>query len=170
MSRSLDETLRSVAEKTIEDLAFMFAIPEEDPQPAIVDERSAVVEFEGPMSGTFKLTVSSDMLPVLAANMLGLEDASASTPDQQDDALKELANVLCGNLLPAIAGTEPVFDVHAPVILAEGAAETVPQRKVPVATARLTLDAGTGRVELFWKSRLKQALRKSAQMTETRSD
>ena len=148
----------------------MFAMPEEDPPPPIVDGRTALVRFEGPVSGAFKLTVNSEMLPLLAANMLGLADESASTPEEQDDALKELANVLCGNLLPAIAGTEPVFDVHAPVIVTEGTGEAVPQGEAPVATARLTLDAGTGRVELFWKSRLKERSRQGTQVRKTSGD
>lgn len=148
----------------------MFAMPEEDPAPPIVDGRAAVVRFGGPVSGAFKLTVNSEMLPQLAANMLGLEDESASTPEEQNDALKELANVLCGNLLPAIAGTEPVFNVHVPVIVTEGTGGAVPQGQTPIATARLTLDAGTGRVELFWKSRLKERSRQGTQVRKTSGD
>ena len=156
MNRPVEEMLQSVSEAVVEKLAFMFLMPEEDPPPPIVDGRSVVVWFEGPVSGVLRLTVNPEMLPLLAANMLGLRDESASTVDQQTDALKELANVLCGNILPAIAGAEPVFDVHPPIILPEEPGEIVPRGEPPAATVRLTFDGGTGRVELFWKSRLEQ--------------
>jgi len=89
------------------------------------------------------------MLPILAANMLGLEKEDAATLDHQYDALKELANVLCGNLLPAIAGPEPEFDVQPPVILRDEADSGIPEGRPPAATAHLTLDAGASKLELF---------------------
>ena len=110
----LNEPLRQVAEETFESLAFMFAMPGDDEFGPDPDAPLAVarVSFHGPFAGELHLGVSRDMLPDLAANMLGMdEQATAPTPEQQADALRELLNVVCGNLLPAIAGAEAVFNV-----------------------------------------------------------
>jgi chemotaxis protein CheY-P-specific phosphatase CheC len=64
------------------------------------------------------MTVSEDVLKELSANMLGVDDEE-TTKDQRHDALKETMNILCGNLLPAIAGKEAVFDIGAPKIEGE---------------------------------------------------
>ena len=59
----------------------------------------ATVAFEGARSGAFRIEFPARILPVLAANVLG-EDESPSEETQRD-ALGELANIICGNVLPA---------------------------------------------------------------------
>ena len=63
---------------------------------------------------------AAEALAELTANMVGAEDPSDVPPEQQTDGLKELVNVICGNLLPVLAGAEVVFDVHAPILLNRG--------------------------------------------------
>jgi CheY-specific phosphatase CheX len=52
---------------------------------------------------------------MLAANMLG--QANAPPEEQQHDALGEVANVVCGNLLPRIAGAKEVFQLGPPQLV-----------------------------------------------------
>jgi len=59
------------------------------------------------------------------------------------DALKEAANVLCGNLLPEFAGPREVFRLDAPALLAPG-----PSAGATVA-AELGVEGGRCEVELF---------------------
>ncbi len=54
------------------------------------------------------------MCPEIAANVLGLEPDDEFVRERPGDSLKELLNVTCGNLLPALAGEEPVFDLTVP--------------------------------------------------------
>jgi hypothetical protein len=89
------------------------------------------------------LTVDEAMMPALAANMLGVDEPPPPPADQRD-ALGELANVLCGNLLPEIAGTEHVFLLAAP---APG-----DERGTPTAAVTVPLDLGTARASLFRES------------------
>ncbi|MFQ6099049.1 MAG: chemotaxis protein CheX [Armatimonadota bacterium] len=146
---SLDQTLSRVAERAFEGLAFMFSMSEDEADAAGSPSAAARVAFAGPLRGELVVSVSESMLPDLAANMLGLDDAVSPTSEEQQDALKELANVVCGHLLPEIAGAEAVFDVRAPGILSsERLAQRCLQRK-PSATARLWLDAGRATVMLF---------------------
>jgi hypothetical protein len=146
-NRRLDEVLYEVGADTLGGLALMLLVPEEEatatgPQPM----KAASVAFAGPFSGEVVVSASATLLPHLAANMLGLEDASASTPAQQEDALGELANVVCGNLLSAIAGPKPVFRVSVPHRVADDRPTEAAESRRPAAGARLFLDVG--RVEL----------------------
>jgi CheY-specific phosphatase CheX len=121
----------------------MSLVPQDEaPAPGPLPMRAAAIAFDGPFSGELVVRASAELLPHLAANMLGLDEPSAASADQQEDALKELANVICGNLLPALAGREPVFRVGVPRTLT--ADEPAPGQQP--AAARLFLDVG--RVEL----------------------
>ena len=49
--------------------------------------------------------------------MLGLMSPDELPPGvDTTDSLKEMANVICGNILPAIAGDDAVFDIGGPEI------------------------------------------------------
>ncbi|MDL1962765.1 MAG: chemotaxis protein CheX, partial [Deltaproteobacteria bacterium] len=118
MSEQLKEILSRVAGETLEKLAFMFSFPEDERGRMILDSAvAAFISFSGPFSGTLVMTVSNQLLPELAANMLGVDDEE-TTLEQQHDALKETINIICGNLLPVIAGEEVVFNIDAPMIIA----------------------------------------------------
>ena len=120
MKEPLNKMLSQTAIETFEKLAFLFAFPEEEGYGEEMGSMvSAGVVFSGPFSGSLVIAVSVTVLPELAANMLGIDEGIDISLDQQHDALKESLNVICGNLLPAIAGREPIFNMEMPVILSE---------------------------------------------------
>ncbi len=86
-------------------------------------------------------------MPGIATNMLGLDGAELSRT-QQEDAFRELANVICGNLLPALAGTQAVFAVSPPLLMGEGDAPKV-STPAPAAAAHLTLENGAADLALY---------------------
>ena len=145
MSQQYSQTLEQVAETTFESLAFMFSVADDEPgeerEEAVV---AASLEFFGPCSGCFVVVVSENLLRALAANMLGIDEDEA-TNELQQDALKELANVICGNVLPAIAGERALFNVHPPHFV-YGRFE---YNGEPTACAKLSLDEGLAEVYLF---------------------
>jgi len=143
MNTHLDTILAGVAEKTLAELAFIFSMPDDA---AVRHVYSALVassvDFSGPFSGSLTLAVSANMLPAIASNMLGLDEGDTSPlPDQQLDALKELTNVVCGNLLPRMAGTQAIFRIESPR-MAEPEATEGTDGQGPVARTRLVLDEG----------------------------
>ena len=91
------------------------------------------------MHGKLFVTLHGALLPILAANMLGL--AEPLTDAVQADALGEIVNVICGNLLPGIAGPEPIFDISAPQILDVNTLPAMPDQ-IPSATANIGMDEG----------------------------
>jgi CheY-specific phosphatase CheX len=137
----LDQLLRQATEQTFEALAFMF--PSEPAQSRPEPTVAAEVAFTGPRAGCVRLTIPRRLAAPLAGNMLGLEDEQPTT-EQQADALGEMANVICGNLLPALAGDEAVFDVLAPQVL-DG---DCPEPPNPAARTRLAFAEGWAEVTL----------------------
>jgi len=138
-----DSLLARVAQETFETLAFMYSVHEQDVPtgPPVTAE----VSFHGPVHGRLVLTVSDTMLAALGANMLGGDDVQATSEDQQRDALKEVLNVICGNLLPILYNQYDVFDVQAPVIPAMPTPHDVPID----GQARLYLDGGQVHMALY---------------------
>lgn len=112
---SMSEVLAAcIADRTIHALetsAFLLA----EPWPADgghVLERpvSAQVEFRGPRTGRLEVRCPESLLPLLASNMLCSEEPSMAL---QLDAFGELANIICGNVLPFVSETD-AFRLSAP--------------------------------------------------------
>jgi CheY-specific phosphatase CheX len=158
MSNELIEVLHRVAEDTFEQLAYLFPVPEGLDESACDPESTAVrVHFSGPFEGELIMTLSSVLLPELARNMMGLDDAEPVEMDLQHDALRELINVICGNLLPEFAGLKAVFDLSPPELLTQGAPEELLAGRSPQARARLGLDEGAVELILFYQAPLQEA-------------
>lgn len=138
MSSDLGQALRLAATQTFEELCCAWAEPwpADEPQPQLA--HGAAVVFEGPRNGWLELHVSASTLPPLTATMLGEDQAPTI---MQVDALGELTNVICGNLLPAVAGRDAVFRLAAPGPLPH--ADTA-----PAAVVLLQLDFGAAELRL----------------------
>ena len=146
MNAQLNDILFQVAEQTLENLAFLFSFPEEGPEDTGEPSVGLGVSFAGPYAGRLVMNISTAVLAELAANMLGL-DEEETTRDDQYDAVAELLNVICGNLLPALSGKQVVFNITTPEILADGAAGLDGQ--APEVRAATTLALGNGTCKLF---------------------
>ncbi|GLC25327.1 chemotaxis protein CheX [Roseisolibacter agri] len=112
--------LLTAATSTFESLALLFA--ESPPSGAQLDApltHAVRVAFTGPCAGALDVAVSDDVAVALAANMLGLDPDTVRHESQwRHDAVGELANVVCGNVLPLVAGREAVFHLAAPAVRA----------------------------------------------------
>lgn len=163
MSRTLEEILQWATEETFASMAFMFPI-EGDEAGDRPGERTIIrVVFRGPFSGMLELAVQPEMLPVLAGNMLGLEPDQTPTDAQQIDAVKELANIVCGNILPEVGTPQDVFNVCEPR-LAKGEQPA----DAPAARVSLCMDEGAVDLSLFLDAdaRAQRASRESQSITE----
>jgi CheY-specific phosphatase CheX len=150
---NFDEVVFAVAAETIGRLGLMFPVPPEEAgacggnsDAADRPEQTVIaVTFTGCCGGMLILRAEG-ILAELAANMLGVGDGADVAEEQQHDALKELANVICGNLLPALAGSVPVFHIDAPRLITDGIVPEV--RAACSGTARLWFESGSIELEL----------------------
>jgi hypothetical protein len=79
-------------------------------QPVVISS----VNYSGPTKGSFFVLAQEPFLKALAANLLDGDDAEDST--FLIDGAKEVANLLSGNLLTELFGTERAYALDAPSI------------------------------------------------------
>jgi hypothetical protein len=144
MSKKLKAELYKAATLTFEEMGFLLPTREIDEEQMNAQVEAAVsVEFEGPFSGKLLMRVCGGLLPILAANMLGEEEPPPRS--LQYDALGEIANVICGNVLPGIAGSKEFFHVSAPKMADSN-------DLLPVAEVQVGLGLGRADLLLFISS------------------
>lgn len=107
---------------------------------------AASVEFRGPMTGRLVLRASSGILAEVANNMLGADDSRPAA--LQRDALGELANVICGHVLPMVGGRDAVFHLAAPLLHATGELPTR-DTDTPAAQVQVGIEQGRAEATLF---------------------
>jgi CheY-specific phosphatase CheX len=111
--------------------------------------QTAMVSFKGPFSGLLYISVSSSLLPILSSNMMGEEE---NAPSLEHDALCEITNIICGNVLPALYGFKPVFHLDAPVLTQAPHLDTIDPTFKEVSRAHIGFDCGCADVVLFSNS------------------
>lgn len=145
MQSTMEQFLSRALTATFEELALIC------PDTKLSDEQSeslvdvaVSVSFNGPLSGRLVLRASSEILPGIAENMLG---ANGTYPFAvQRDALGELANVICGNLLPKVGGAQAVFVLSAPHEYITG---NEPYRCTPIARSSVGIENGRAVAQLL---------------------
>jgi len=116
----------------------------DDAQEQAAPVAAVEIVFHGETDGTLIVRICGDVLPMLAANMLGQDEA----PDErlQRDALGEIANIICGNVLPTLAGPHAAFRLDAPKpVPLGGAAAAFP----PHASTSVQVGLDGGRADIW---------------------
>lgn len=110
-----EEELCSVFITVADTMAYMFAErATADELQAVGDAVESMISFSGPQSGSMVLALPKEMCLELAASVLGVERDDTDIAEKGIDAVKEMLNVICGNVLTEIAGSKPVFDLSVP--------------------------------------------------------
>ena len=143
MDNPLETELYRAAARTFEELGYMLPMPDEEPGERQVDVVASVA-FHGPRHGRVLVGCPGGLLPALAANMTGEDEVASGV--QQLDALMEVTNVICGNFLPAVAGSSHVFRMQAPEVFE---AALLPGLGPPRVRTTVVLDEGWAEVMLF---------------------
>jgi CheY-specific phosphatase CheX len=116
------DVFRGVVEGVLERFAFILAEADSDGAPGAEWGKRAgeylhvSIAFSGPSEGVVNLTAPDGLCRQLAANVLGGEP-DEMTGEQAGDALKELANVICGELIECLFGTDSVFHLTIPMLM-----------------------------------------------------
>jgi len=101
--------------EVVESLGFLTAMGEAVPLSPVDQAVTVVVDFSGHRRGQVIVATSGAALGAeLARNMLGMGPSDQPGPDDAVEAVKELANVLAGNLLPTLLGIDGEYCLEAP--------------------------------------------------------
>jgi chemotaxis protein CheY-P-specific phosphatase CheC len=110
-------TLTTVLSEVLANLAFMFTGDGEFDPP--VGERwlATKISYGGSVSGALNLTCTATFATRLAANLLGLESEEEASEQESRDAVQEFMNIVCGQYVTAVYGTDDVFNLTIPEVL-----------------------------------------------------
>ena len=124
MNQIFNESLTESVVDVLEKVAFLFPMPvEQEVKNGLnvddVNDISIGIQFEGYVPGKVLLCIPKLLTIEIAANMLGISEDDDDVVEKSLDATKEVLNIICGNLLPKIYGTEAVFQLNSPYIFSE---------------------------------------------------
>lgn len=106
------DMLTDALSQTLETMAFLTIIPVDEDMVTPEETILAEISFTGPKSGTIQILAGTGLGKTLAENIAGVSDM---TTQGACDALKELANVICGLFLPmVVSSTADMFDITIP--------------------------------------------------------
>jgi chemotaxis protein CheY-P-specific phosphatase CheC len=97
------DIIKESISQALEKIAFLEVMPPEDENKSPEDIIVAEIDFVGHVSGRIQIASEKEFVKTFAENMCGMEDL---TEEQYDDALKELANITCGLVLPMLAESQ----------------------------------------------------------------
>lgn len=139
MNDAWASALSAAIRDVFETLCFMLPAPRGSlpPEPESLSRVVLAVDFKGAGHGALHLTLPESLVAPVASAMLGEDDPLELS--EQYDAVCELANIVCGNVLPRVAGERAVFDLASPRVIATMDANLGESFD---ATARVLLDEG----------------------------
>ncbi|MFP8488678.1 chemotaxis protein CheX [Gracilimonas sp. Q87] len=116
MSTRVTKTIKDIAYQTFEVTCYMFPLDEWEIEESGNIERPdgtfrSIVQFDGAVKGGMVISPSESLLGAIAANMLGVEEAS---DDEKEGALCEIANIICGNTVPIFANNNEICYIRPP--------------------------------------------------------
>lgn len=143
-------TIKTALLQALETMAFMTEFPSDD-QPAASSERiMAQIDFSGPKQGSIQILAGLDFAKTLAENIGALDQVS---DEHCRDAMKELANVSSGLILPMIASSpQDTFDITLPFIESGDNAPTWQQFENCDNSCSLNIEDNLIAVNLIFKS------------------
>ena len=106
MASEVAEILAGTLAQILEEAAFLFAEPSEEPPPYAGEVLQARLSFMGDHEGELVLGAPPELCATLAANLLGEDEGGAATTGDDEDAVGELLNMVAGALLVELYGPD----------------------------------------------------------------
>jgi hypothetical protein len=106
MHEPTPELLAEVLGSVLQDSAFIFAEPVDDPEPWALPVFAAELAFDSVRGGVLRLVTTPRGSIEIAANMLGVDASEAEAEEQARSALAEVLNVVGGAFVTRFFGTK----------------------------------------------------------------
>ncbi len=117
MANIIETTFEEIVVASLEKIAFLFMDPIPSEESPLELDLHARILFEGPSStGSIHLFADQSFAQEMAAGLLGIEPEEVSTEDSKN-AMKELANILAGELILRLGAKKEEFFLGLPELL-----------------------------------------------------
>lgn len=144
MKKQIENILKESTIITFEDICFIYQVPElKDAQKDMELEAAAEVKYRGDLTGKLLIETRGGLSKAIAANMLSNDLPSAQ---QKKDALGEIANIICGNVVPSLGRGKLEYKIESPWPLNKD--ELLKEEKQENPLAEITLNFNEGRADI----------------------
>lgn len=144
MKKQIENILKESTIITFEDICFIYQVPElKDAQKDMELEAAAEVKYRGDLTGKLLIETRGGLSKAIAANMLSNDLPSAQ---QKKDALGEIANIICGNVVPSLGRGKLEYKIESPRPLNKD--ELLKEEKQENPLAEITLNFNEGRADI----------------------
>jgi CheY-specific phosphatase CheX len=147
MKTKIENVLTEATIRTFEDICFMYLEPElKDSQKNLALEAAAEVKFRGDFAGKLVIESRGGLSSAIATNMLSNDNPNSQ---QKKDALGEIANIICGNIVPSLGRRKgPGYKIESPISLNKD--ELLKEEKgKPLAEVSFNFNQGRADIKLF---------------------
>jgi hypothetical protein len=144
MKKKIENALEEATVGTFEDICFMCPAPElKDAQQNLKVEAAAEVKYRGNFTGKLLIETRGEIFAAIAANILSVD---CPTAKQKKDALGEIANIICGNIVPYLGTGGHGYKIESPRFLSKD--ELLKQKSQVKPLAELIFNFSQGRVDI----------------------
>jgi len=148
MKTQIEKVLIESTVRTLEDLCFMYQEPElKDAQENLPLEAAAEVKYRSDdFTGKLLIETRGGLFSAIATNILSNDDPITQ---QKKDALGEIANIICGNIVPSLGGGRWEYKIEPPRSLNKEDLLKEEWQEEPVAEITLNFNDGRADIKLF---------------------
>ena len=144
MKKQIENVLKEATIRTFEDICFIYQVPElKDAQKNLALEAAAEVKYRGDFTGKLLIETRGGLFMSIAANMLSNDVPSTQ---QKKDALGEIANIICGNIVPSLGRGGREYKIESPISLKKD--DLLKEKKQGKPLVEITLNFNQGRADI----------------------
>lgn len=111
---SKTRTLTAIFSEVLANLAFMFTDDEQTEASSGDAWLETTISYQGPVNGTLIFRCTRNFAVLLAANLLGIDPEENVAARQCEDAVREFMNIVCGQFVTSMHGSDNVFNLSIP--------------------------------------------------------
>ena len=145
MKKQIENVLKEATIITLEDLCFIYQVPElKDAQENLPLEAAAEVKYRSDdFTGKLLIETRGGLFSAIAINMLSNDNPSEQ---QKKDALGEIANIICGNIVPSLGRGGREYKIESPISLKKD--DLLKEKKQGKPLVEITLNFNQGRADV----------------------
>lgn len=148
MKTRIENALKEATIRTFEDTCFMYLVPElKDAQKDMALEAAAEVKYKGDYTGKLIIETRGGLFSAIATNMLSNE---IPNEQQKKDALGEIANIICGNVVPSLGRKSGAgYKIESPKFLDKDELLKDEEKTKPLAEIVFNFKEGRADIKIF---------------------